>query len=99
MKNNFESKILELAAEDAYGSWELWWEISANITDESKEIVRRKFIDTIKELVEAKKLDVYNHKAMGDYQQVSFDSQRLEFEIENSNAPNPDEFYWFSTPK
>ncbi len=91
-----ESKILELVAEDAYGSWELWWDISADIDKNQKELIKKKFIETISNLIEANKLEVLHHKAMGAYEHASFDPKQLEFELENSSTPDPDSFYWFS---
>lgn len=91
-----KSLILELCSEDAYGSWELWWKVSADISSVPPNTLREQFIDAVEELINEQKVVASNHKGNGAYEEKVFDRPRLTFEIENADKPVPDSFYWFS---
>jgi len=91
-----KSEILELCSEDAYGSWELWWNGSFGIPSSKIDDFRKDFIDIVESLVKEEKLIPFHHKDIGgSYIKVPFERLRLEFETEHSSPPDPDTYYWF----
>ena len=49
--------IIELCSEDDYGSWELWWNISAQVTPAQTTALKRSFLDVVSELFFSKQSD------------------------------------------
>lgn len=91
------STILELTSEDAYGSWELWWNISAHVSKDEFSTLRDEFISVVSLLVQEGKIRTLNLKHGGkeSYSPVVLVKERLKFELDHVDDPNPSEFYWF----
>jgi hypothetical protein len=85
-------RILELCSEDAYGSWTFW-----STADGKTEAELMSVLEAIVDLVNEKKLDVFEHKFNGPYEKAPFDIERLRNELKKSMVPEvyPDAFYWF----
>lgn len=92
-----KSIILELSSEDAWGSWELWRNISADRPDKELASIQKKFMDVIKNLVDEKKIIALKHILKESFDEVIFDPKKLEYEINNADKPDPYSFYWFET--
>ena len=43
--------IIELCSEDDYGSWELWWKVSAQVAPAQTTALKRSFLDVVSELI------------------------------------------------
>ncbi|MBP9669163.1 MAG: hypothetical protein KBE09_02640 [Candidatus Pacebacteria bacterium] len=98
-KEKIIETIIELASEDAYGSWELWGSVKQDSADGDTPELRKQFLDATEELVRDDKLSVMHHKPPQDYPLVQLERSRLEHEIEHSGEPDPDNYYWFKTTK
>jgi hypothetical protein len=88
------TEILELCAEDAYGSWEFWENAQNKIEEEARLIT-----EALCSLVANKLVEPCEHKAGGDYLPVSLNPERLLNEVTLSMSKNkisPDNFYWFT---
>ena len=90
-------KILELASEDSYGSWELWGAVNQHTSgmNVEDEVLREQFLSIVETLVREKKLVAELHKFKESYDPAEFNRSRLEFEMDNAGKPEPDSFYWF----
>ena len=89
-----KSRILELCADDAYGSWEFW--PKADKTDATLEII----LSALTELVGKGELAALHYTLKTGYQTALFDDSRLRQELERSRtgSVDPDAFYWFAAP-
>ncbi len=92
------SKILELASEDDYGSWELWWSVRREPCGLKEEKLRRRFVDVIDDLVQKGQLLTKAKGTDGNFHIAKFDRLRLLNEIYRADQPDPDGFYWFGVP-
>ena len=91
------AKLLELCSEDDYGSWELWWDVSAEIPADQAPKLKKEFTDLVSELVSAGKLIPKCHSADGNFAPTQFDREKLVREIDSAANPDPDSFFWFGT--
>ena len=87
-------KILELCAEDDYGSWELWWAIKDKAQGTVADI-RQEFTAIIEELVNERALIVKTRGANHNFLNAPFSRERLQTELKSASRPDPDSFYWF----
>jgi len=87
--------IVELTTEDAWGSWELCWSVSAEARERGVADVREQFMQIIQALIDEKKIVALKHPTPKEYLEVVFDPKRLAFEVENASTPDSDSFYWF----
>jgi hypothetical protein len=92
-----ESSIVELCSEDDYGSWELWWNISADVPNDQKADLKSRFVNVVKDLVLDGKLIAKTHTADGKIAPTQFDREKLADEVDSARDPNPDSFFWFGT--
>jgi len=97
--NTIRNKIVELCEEDDYGSWELWWAITADHSNIPIDTLRQKFIVAVGRLVESRSIVAKVKGVDGKCLITSFFKERLQEEISNASQPNPDDYYWFGTPK
>jgi hypothetical protein len=95
-KSEIEKDILELCAEDYYGVWELYWPCSSYADKSPKDVDL--FINTIKELVDAKKIASYEQdQDTKEFHPVVLDLDRLRHELGRTMAGDIDwGFYWFA---
>jgi hypothetical protein len=91
-------KILELCAEDDYGSWELWWAVTDNAAS-SAEDLQQEFIAIVEELVNERALLVKTRAADHNFLAAPFSRARLQTELKRASRPDPDSFYWFGAPE
>ena len=91
---DIRQKILELCAEDDYGSWELWWAVKAKAQGSVADF-RQEFVATIEELVNERALIVKTRGANHNFRNASFSRERLQTELKSAARPEPDSFYWF----
>jgi len=90
-------KVLELCAEDDYGSWELWWAVTDHENVPAKDL-RREFAAVIESLVNKRALVAKRRGAGGELLAAPFSRKRLLSELESASVPDPDGSYWFGTP-
>lgn len=91
------AKILELSAEDDYGSWELWWSVRSRSPGAPRHGPKQNFVSLIENLIKDGKLVAKTRGDDGKLQVAEFDSLRLLNELERADQPDPDTFYWFGT--
>ena len=84
-------KVLELCAEDDYGSWELWWAISAD----SKVTTKEDLVSVLEELVNQHALVAKMRAGDNGLLVAPFSRARLSAELKNEARPDPESFYWF----
>ena len=92
-----ETDILELCSEDDWGSWELWWNISADASKDERIELKGRFVSVVSELVIDGKLITKAHAADGNIAPIGFDRDKLAGEIDSADNPDPDSFFWFGT--
>jgi hypothetical protein len=97
LEKKIRFSILDLAEEDAYGSWELFGGVKQDIADIFDEnTLRTEFLNIIETLIKEKKLIALSYKDVNKkYTEVVFDRSRLEFEIKNTDKIDGDTYYWF----
>ena len=89
-------KILELCAEDHYGSWELWWAINAMGGLKVDEPLAQEFSRTISLLIGERKLSCYRQGIDGrSFFATAFSPEKLLSEVKCARSPSPSESYWF----
>ena len=95
-KDELEAEILELCTEDYFGVWELYWPYSKALDKSPRDIDL--FANTIKELVDTKKIACYEQKQdTKQFQPVELDFCRLKFELEEIKSGDVlNNFYWFA---
>lgn len=94
-KSNIEQLLLELCAEDDWGSWELWWNISGSMPHKPWPEPKHAFLDVIDGLVAEGRLLAKHRLQDGSFAKTGYQRATLAFEIEHADAPDPDNFYWF----
>ena len=94
---SIKAKVLELCSEDDYGSWELWWDISAEVPAEQLPSLKNQFLDVISEQVSAGKLIAKMHSTDGNTAATRFDRDKLAREIDSAGDADPDSFFWFGS--
>ena len=94
VSDDIRNTILELCFEDDWGSWELWWSISSKTLSGDVPKTKELFIEIISELVASGVIVSKKHELGGVCVPVAFDVSRLIQEIEHSDRPN-DNCYWF----
>jgi hypothetical protein len=92
-----EASVAELCSEDDYGSWELWWNISADVPPNEIPELKSRFVDVVSRLVSAGKLVAKGHAADGNIAANQFDREKLTREIDGAGDPDLDSFFWFET--
>jgi hypothetical protein len=93
--DKIEASIVELCSEDDYGSWELWWNTSAEVPADQIAELRRQFLDVVNNLVSGGKLIAKAHRADGNIVPTQFDREKLAREVDSARDPDPDSFFWF----
>lgn len=94
---HIKANLLELCSEDDHGSWELWWNASAEVPEDQVLDLKNRFLDVVSELTSAGKLIAKSHCADGNITPTQFDREKLAREIDASGDPDPDSFFWFGT--
>ena len=89
-------KVLELCAEDDYGTWELWWSVSGE-APEGTDDLRRDFAAVVETLVSERELVAKRRSAGGALVASPFSRKRLLAELKNASRPDPNGTYWFGT--
>ena len=89
--------IIELCFEDDYGSWELWWNISAQVAPAQTTALKRSFLDVVSELVSAGKLIPKHRPTTGQITTIGYDREKLGREVDSASKPDPDSYFWFGT--
>jgi hypothetical protein len=92
-----EADIIELCSEDDYGSWELWWNVSANVPNSEMAELKGRFQNVISDLVDTKKLIAKRRNVHGDIIATQYDPDELTREIASADDPDPDSYFWFGT--
>lgn len=92
---SIKALLIELCSEDDWGSWELWWNVSAGVSTQQLTNLKRTFLDVIGELVATGKLIPKHHYADGHFEAATFDREKLSKELEFPNKPDPDSCFWF----
>jgi hypothetical protein len=95
--DKIRGEILELCSEDDWGSWELWWSVSAELPGSEVSETARIFAEVIANLVESGELIAKRHDPDGTCDPVAFDKERLMVEVQESVRPDPDQYFWFGT--
>jgi hypothetical protein len=98
-RTSIKDQILELCAEDDYGSWELWWAIGAENRISKEGELQHDFLTAVEELVKDHVIIAKAKTADHKIAPVSFSMKRLQEEIRNAAKPNPDQYYWFGLPE
>ena len=94
--DDIAARIRELAAEDDWGSWELWWDIVANVPKDKLAESKKRFLSIISDMILRGELIPKRH-VDGKLQRVAFDAEELSREVDLSARPDPDSSYWFGT--
>jgi hypothetical protein len=92
--------ILELASEDAYGSWELWRAVAQDMEDDemNQEDLKTLFLGAVENLIEEKQLSSLHYSQIENtYTATPFEKAQLKTEIEQQEKLDPETFYWFET--
>lgn len=95
--HKIEKIILELASEDAHGSWELWSAITQELDNQEVARVRKLFQQVVGNLVVANKLTVLKKKSERGFVPALLDPARLAEELTRVDHPDPSTFYWFAS--
>lgn len=96
-KEVINADVLELCAEDDYGSWELWWHISADVPAEQIPALNPLFLDVVTNLVSSGDLTAKVHSTDGNITATEFDREKLAREVDSASNPDPDSYFWFGT--
>lgn len=87
---------LDSMTDDAFGSWELWWAVKTEFPDEDMNVLSEQFVDVMSAFVTNAEAKVFRHtESDNSYVPVTFERERLAFEVSNSDKPEPDAYYWF----
>ena len=92
-----QADVLELCSEDDYGSWELWWHVSAKIPAEQVPALEHLFLDVISNLVSSEQLIAKVQSTDGNMTATKFDREKLAREVDSAGDPDPDSFFWFGS--
>src|SRR5262245_20376815 len=92
-----KAHVIELCDEDDYGSWELWWSTSAKAQPRQMLALKRIFLDVVSELVSAGKLIAKHQQTDGNITATEYDREKLAREIDFSDNPDPDSYFWVGT--
>jgi hypothetical protein len=92
-----EAGIIELCSEDDYGSWELWWNVSAEVPDDEMPALKSRFQKVVTDLVTEGKLIAKRRDADGGIMPTQYDQEKLAREIASAHEPDPDSYFWFGT--
>jgi hypothetical protein len=71
-KEKINADVLEPCSEDDYGSWELWWHISAEVPVEQIPALHHRFLDVVSDLVSSGHLIVKVHPTDGNITATEF---------------------------
>ena len=94
--NDIKAKILELCSDDDYGSWELWWNASAEVPAQQIPELKDRFLNVVCELVSAGKLKAKSESKDGSITPTQFDREKLAREIDSAEDSD-DSFFWFGS--
>jgi len=94
---NVKAAVFELCSENDYGSWELWWKVSADAEANQTAQIRERFLDVVSELVSGGKLVAKAHAADGEIASTRFDRAKLSLEVDSAGNPDPESYFWFGT--
>ena len=96
-KEEINTDVLELCSEDDYGSWELWWHISAKVPTEQIHALKHRFLDVVSDLVSSGNLIAKVHSTDGNITATEFDREKMAREVDSASNPDPDSYFWFGT--
>lgn len=96
-KESVEAHVIELCHEDDWGSWELWWSTSAETRPGQMLVLKGIFLDVISQLVSAGKLIAKHKREDGNITATEYHREKLAREIDFSDNPDPDSYFWFGT--
>jgi len=96
-KEDIDAGVLELCSEDDYGSWELWWHISAEVSPDEIPSLKHLFLDVVSNLVSSGNLIAKVHSTDGNITATEFDREKLARELDSADDPDPDLFFWFGS--
>lgn len=88
---------MELCSEDDWGSWELWWNVSADASSHNLSRLRRTFLDVVSDMVASGKLIPKRRSKDGPLEPTRYDRDKLASEISLGKEPDPATFIWFGT--
>jgi hypothetical protein len=94
---HIKTNVIELCSEDDYGSWELWWNISAEASPDQMPALKRNFLDVVSELVSTGKLIAKRQRMDGQIMKAEYNREQLAHEIDSAGTPDGDSFFWFGT--
>jgi hypothetical protein len=92
-----KTNVIELCSEDDYGSWELWWNISAKAPPDQMPALKRNFLDVVSELVSVGRLIAKRQRMDGQITEAEYNREKLAHEIDSAGSPDRDSFFWFGT--
>ncbi|HVB17822.1 MAG TPA: hypothetical protein VNF04_14895 [Stellaceae bacterium] len=95
IRTSIKNTILELCAEDDYGSWELLWAVTGSDKRTDVATARQDFVAAIEDLVVQGAIVAKTIGADGKLCEIPFSRPRLEKEVEKADCPDPDHDYWF----
>jgi hypothetical protein len=96
-KEKINADVLELCSEDDYGSWELWWHISAKVPVEQIPALKYLFCDVVSNLDSDGNLIAKVHSTDGNITATEFHREKLARELDSADDPEPDSFFWFGS--
>ena len=92
-----EADIIELCSEDDYGSWELWWNVSADVPVAEISALKSRFLNVVSDLVTAGKLIPKRCATEAGCTAIQYDRKKLSHEIDSTDDPDSDSYFWFGT--
>ena len=92
-----KASIIELCSEDDYGSWELWWNISSDVSPDQTGALRRSFLDAVSELISSGRLIAKRQRMKSQIIATEYDREKLAREIDSASNPDPESYFWFGT--
>jgi hypothetical protein len=93
---SIEALIMELCAEDYFGSWEFWWAVGHDAETGFDEQLALAFVESVSSLIESGKIQCYCSTADDkQFVRTAFSRNRLMSEVKGANSPDPDSSYWF----
>ena len=95
--DEIRNAIKELCSEDAWGSWELWWQVSQNVPESEFFELKEIFLDTVDGMVASGELIPKRHHGDGKWSRSEFNRSELSAEIDSADHPEPNAFFWFGT--
>jgi hypothetical protein len=97
-RTSIKDKIMELCAEDDYGSWELWWAVEAENRPSKEGNLQHAFAKAVGDLIRERIIISKTRSADHKLSSTPFSIKRLHEEVRNSSQPDPERYYWFGLP-